>query len=154
MTERLFPDFADAIEWNLVRRETLTAPETPTPVSQRLPSRTYLIQNSHVLIIGLNSTTAKSGWFTGGWASMTLLFLPSSTSDFPAAVDHQKKWLRLRSLNLVIFPKIMNTWVLSLEFPYWLQDLYIEVWRYDGQDISTFERMDLLETAITGGSEP
>lgn len=148
MSDRQFPDFADTIEWNLVARNSYTAPITSTQASNRLPNRSFLIENSYVVIIGLRSEGARSTWQTGGWASQLLPFLPSSTSDYVAAVQTSKKWLRLRTLNLIVFPKLMNTWILDLAFPYWLPDISIEVWRYDGRDIDQFQRFNEIEAKL------
>ncbi|NJO79170.1 MAG: hypothetical protein HC827_12045 [Cyanobacteria bacterium RM1_2_2] len=148
MSDRLFPDFADAMEWNLVARDSYTAPTAPTPANNRLPNRSFLIENSHAVIIGVNSIGARSTWSTGGWAAQILPFLPSSTSTYVAAVQSGKRWLRLRTLNLVVFPKFTSTWILDLSFPYWLPDVSIEVWRYDGRDIDQFQRFNELEARL------
>lgn len=148
MSDRLFPNFTDTMEWNLVARATYQAPQTPTPYLNRLPSRSFLIENSHVLIIGLKSNSARSYWVTGGWAAQFFPFLPSSTSEYPAIVQGKRRWLRLGVMSLVIFPKILSTWVLELQFPYWLNDISIEVWRYDGTDLTVFDRIDTLEQQL------
>ncbi len=151
MSDRLFPDFGNPIEWNLVARASYQAPQTPTPYLNRLPSRSFLIENSYAVIIGLQSTTARSSWQTGGWANQVLPFLPSSTTDYAAAVQSSRHWLRLRMPNLCIFPKLLPTWILDLSFPYWLDDISIEVWRYDGRDIDQFQRLNELENLINQG---
>jgi hypothetical protein len=148
MSDRLFPDFADTLEWNLVARASYIAPNTPTPVLNRLPNRQFLIENSYVVMIGTRSDGARSYWQTGCWASQLLPFLPSSTSDYVAAVQSSKRWVRLRTLNLLIFPKLIDTWILDLAFPYWLPDVSIEVWRYDGRDIDQFQRFNELEAKL------
>jgi hypothetical protein len=144
---RQFPDFRENLEWNLVARQSYQAPQN-VQVSDRLPARQFLIENSHLLIIGTSSTSARSTWRTGGWAAQILPFLPSSTSVYVAAVQGQGKWLRLGTLTLVEFPKIMPTYLLEISFPYWLDNVSIEVWRYDGRDLDTFERLDQLEASI------
>lgn len=149
MSDRLFPNFTDTLEWNLVARQTYLAPTTPTPYLNRLPDRQFLIENSHVLIIGARSDGARSYWQTGSWASQLLPFLPSSTTDYVAAVQHERRWIRLRVLNLLIFPKIIDTWILNLAFPYWLPDVSVEIWRYDGADIDQFQRFNDLELLLT-----
>lgn len=151
MNERQLPDFLDSIEWNLVRRETLTAPETPTPYLNRLPLRSYLIQDSHALIIGLSSDSARSNWDTGAWCYPLIPFLPSSTSNFPAAVQAGGHRLRLRRLNFVMFQRLSPQWILEMQFPYWLNDISVEIWRYDGRDIDLFQRSDEIMAALVTG---
>lgn len=148
MSDRQFPDFLNTIEWNLVARNSYTAPTTPTAVNNRLPNRQFLIENSHVVMIGTNSDGARSYWSTGCWASQLLPFLPSSTSNYVSAVQSARRWCRLRTLNLLIFPKLTNTWILDLAFPYWLPDVSVEVWRYDGRDIDQFQRFNELEAKL------
>lgn len=151
MNERQLPDFLDPIEWNLVARASYTAPETPTPYLNRLPLRSYLIQNSHALIFGLESQSARSNWDTGAWCYQLIPFLPSSTSNFPAAVQAGGHRLRLRRLNFVMFQRLSDQWVLEVQFPYWLNDVSVEIWRYDGRDIDLFQRSDEIAAAIAAG---
>jgi hypothetical protein len=145
---RQFPDFRDTLEWNLVERATYQAPVTATPINDRLPARQWFIQDSHVLIIGVSSVSARSTWRTGGWAAQILPFSPSTTSQFTAAVQSDKRWLRLNAPTLVVFPKMLPAYLLELSFPYWFDDVSVEIWRYDGRDLDTFERLDQLEANI------
>lgn len=148
MNERQLPDFLNAVEWNLLARATYTAPETPTPYLNRLPLRSYLVNNSHALIVGLDSASARSYWDTGAWAYQLIPFLPSSTSNFPAAVQAGSHRLRLRRLNFIMFPRLSPQWILEMQFPYWLNDVSVEIWRYDGQDIDLFQRADQIMAAL------
>jgi hypothetical protein len=144
---RQFPDFRDTLEWNLVSRGSYQAVQNVN-VNDRLPSRTFLIENSHVLIIGVSSQSARSTWRTGGWAAQVLPFLPSTASQYVAAVQSSRRWLRLRTLTLVVFPKVLPTYFLELSFPYYFNDVSVEIWRYDGRDFDTFERLNQLESNL------
>ncbi|MBW4474062.1 MAG: hypothetical protein KME45_27360 [Stenomitos rutilans HA7619-LM2] len=144
---RQFPDFRDTLEWNLVSRSSYQAVNNVN-VKDRLPARTFLIENSHVLIIGVSSQSARSTWRTGGWAAQVLPFLPSTTSQYVAAVQSSRRWLRLRTLTLVVFPKVLPTYFLELSFPYYFDDVSVEIWRYDGRDLDTFDRIDQLEANL------
>lgn len=35
-----------------------------------------------------------------------------------------------------------------MQFPYWLNDVSVEIWRYDGQDIDLFQRADQIMAAL------
>ncbi|QYO62783.1 hypothetical protein [Leptolyngbya sp. 7M] len=146
--DRRFLDFTDTLEWNLVERTSYQAPQTPTPYQNRLLARSWVIENSHVLLIGCRSDSARSYWVTAGWASQLLLFLPSTTSNFPAATQTRRTRLQLGLLTLCVFPKISPSWLLRVDFPYWLDDVSIEIWRYDGADLTVFERIDALEQQL------
>lgn len=148
MNDRYLPDFANTLEWNLVERASYQAPQTPTPYLNRLPPRNWVIENSNVLLIGCRSDSARSYWFTGGWATQLLPFLPSTTSNFAAASQAKQIRLQLGVLSLCVFPKILPTWILQIQFPYWLDDVSIEIWRYDGADLTVFERIDALEQQL------
>ncbi len=144
---RLLFDFLDTLEWNLVSRASYQAMNGVSVVNRLLP-RTYLIQNSHVVIVGIDSQSARSTWNTGGWARMIIPFAPSSTTVFVAAVNADRKWLRLRNLNLVVFPKITDSWILEISFPYWFDDVLVEIWRYDGRDVDQFQRFNEIEDLL------
>lgn len=148
MSCRILPDFQNAIEWNLVARASYVPANTPLLVQDRLPRRSYLIENSHALIIAISTSQPRPNWFTGGWASMILPFLPSSTTAYPAAVGHEKQWISLGQMNLTIWPRFMPTWILNLDFPYWLPDASVEIWRYDGTDLDVFDRLNSLEQTL------
>jgi hypothetical protein len=144
---RQFPDFLNSIEWNLVARANYQANES-APIANRLPPRNFLIENSNVLIIGIDSNSARSYWRTGGWAVQIIPFLPSSTSTYVAAVHSYRKWLRLRVLTLAVFPKISDTWALEISFPFYFNDASVEIWRYDGRDLDEFSPLASIEAKI------
>lgn len=75
---------------------------------------------------------------------MLLPMSPSSTTVFTSAVAADNRRLRLGVLNLLIFPRLIKPWILELKFPYWHEEIYLEVWRYDGADIDVFQRLDQL----------
>lgn len=136
---RDLPQLLESIEWNLVARASYQV--QPGTVQERLPDRTWLIQNSSVVIVGIKETSPmrRSSWVTGGWASQVLPFLPSSTSQFVAVTENARKWLKLGILNLLIFPKVSDQWVLSVSFPRWFESVDVEVWRYDGEDFTEID---------------
>lgn len=147
MNIRDFPDFSDTMEWNLVARQTYNA-NVNAALQNRLPARQWFIQNSNLLIIGVRSSTARTYWKTGGWASQIQPFLPSTVSEFAAAVQSDRKWLQLGRMTLLTFPKLLSGWILNIDFPYWLDQVYVEIYRYDGRDYTTFERLATLEQKI------
>lgn len=153
MSDRHFPDFTDTLEWNLVARTTYDAAtrvEEGITTFLPLPPRGWVIENSHVLLIGVKAKNPRSTWYTGGWASQRLLFVPSSTTEFTATVKAASKRLTLGSLTLFVAQTLMPTWLLYVEFPRWFIGVTIEIWRYDGRDVDVFQRLDELEAKIDG----
>lgn len=148
MSDRQFPDLLDRLEWNLVARASYQAPTTPTKLKDRLPDRTFLIEDSHLLSIGVTSQSARTGWVTGGWANMVIPFLPSSTSQFTAQMYAYTRRLKLRVHNLIVLPKLSDTYLLTLSFPYWLNDVSLEIYKYDGRDIDAPVDVSHLQQAV------
>lgn len=149
MDVRQFPDFANTIEWNLVNRSALTAQMLTAKSYAPIPAQSFLIQNSAVVMIGVSSTKAPANWKTGGYVKQLLPFVPSSTSQFVAAVQTDSRWLRLGTLTLCVFPKILNQWLLELSFPYWLEQVSFEIWRYDGQDNDAFQQFAFIQGQLS-----
>lgn len=143
--ERHLIDFSDRLEWNLITRETILANENAPNLQQRLPPKTWPVVNSNVVMVGVASQTARSTWYTGGWASCLVDFKPSYVSQFPAGVETASRRLRLGFQTLIVFPKITPNWILEVKFPYWFRDVFLEIWRYDGRDEAFFDQLDRME---------
>jgi len=135
---RSFPDFSDTLEWNLVTRQLLNDRRVIGGFL-RLPPMTAEIVNSHLLMIGVTSSSARPHWYRAGWARQFLDFSPSSTSIFPRGVQTCSYPLALGTLNCLTFAKEIERWTLQIAFPVYFQDALVEVWRYDGNDLTVFD---------------
>ncbi|MBL1179449.1 hypothetical protein [Pantanalinema sp. GBBB05] len=153
MRDRYFPDFTDTLEWNLVVRQTFLAPSDTRDGKtyySPMPSQSFVIENSHLLMIGIKTSRSRPTWFTGGWASQRLLFVPSSTSEFLAVIQARNRRIPLDTMTLFEADRQMPIWLLALRFPRWFLDARVEIWRYDGRDVDLFQRLDALEAKIDG----
>ncbi|WP_416671594.1 hypothetical protein [Egbenema bharatensis] len=146
--DRQFPQLSEGIEWNLVARRDLEG--TQVNGNFLYPPQSFLI-DSYVCQIGLRNPRSPGHWFLGGWASALLPFSPSSTTEFVSAVAVENRRLRLGVLNLFIVPKLIKPWILEIKFPRWHEQMYLEVWQYDGEDIDLFQRIDQLQPTIPDG---
>ena len=144
MTRKL-PDLTENLEWNLVRRETLEARQGQT--RRYIPAIQDPIE-SFVVAIGLKNPLAPVHWTLGGWASQRLLVLPSSTTTFTPVMQTERQTLQLNIFNLFVAPKFTTPWLLWIDFPYWHERMFIEIWRHDGRDIDELTRLDELETQL------
>jgi hypothetical protein len=66
---------------------------------------------------------------------MSLLTTPSVTTEFTAAVEDVETSVRckLGRLNLIRFPDLnLYPYLLIFSTPYWLEDIYLEIWQYSG----------------------
>src|SRR5919199_770863 len=130
-------DFGNRLNWDLALRQTYQGRRPPDGVlvqrGDRLMKGGYfpipditLIVDSTILMIGVDSPTAKAHWRLGAIASMRLLVSPSSTSNFLALVDSAQHKCRLFSLSLVRFPELDSLpYVLVLQIPSWLEKVSI-----------------------------
>ncbi|UBF28324.1 hypothetical protein K9N68_10835 [Kovacikia minuta CCNUW1] len=146
--ERLFPEFSDTLNWNLVARESYQVERVSEKSYNPISLKYWLIEDSYVLMIGVKSGSSEPRWYLGAWAAQLLLFTPSATTIFTASVHAAQRRVRLNHLNLCVFPKIQSQWMLQVKFPWWFEDVQIEIWKYDGADIDLFQRVDQIENAV------
>lgn len=158
-------DLATRENWELILGEqrTVTYNEGTSPTDLKYKytpiSPIYATPQSHTLLIGTYSSRARTHWFLGARASQYLYVSPSVTSAFISGVqasDTQK--CGLNRLTLVEFKNYdVSPYVLELDIPYWLENIYIEVWEYQGAtDVSQneldasdiIERLQRIESKI------
>ncbi|PSB27471.1 hypothetical protein [Chlorogloea sp. CCALA 695] len=128
-------DFGNNLNWDLALRTTLSA--SPAPNETRgyfpIPPKTILLDR-YILAIGASSVKAKPNWRLAGFVSPRLLFSPSSTSEYIAAVQSEKgQAILLNQLTLVRFTDFgVTPYVMEISIPSWLQQLSLEIWKYQG----------------------
>jgi hypothetical protein len=137
--DRQFPDLLNQSKWVLLSKGSYQKPQN----LDRIPAPTFLVVDSHVLVIGVATANSLPTWFTGGWATQFLSFVPGVGSDFPVAIVASRQRLRLGSLNLLIFPDLSSQWTLEVTFPEWFVTASLEIWRYDGADTSSLDQLAL-----------
>lgn len=128
-------DFGNNLNWDLVLRTTYIAELNPAYPRGLVPIPTKVILvDRYTLIIGTKSTKAKPTWHLGAYVSPRLLFSPSSTSEFVAAVkSQQRQFIELNKLTLVQFTDFgVGAYLLEVNIPPWIEELSIEVWKYQG----------------------
>lgn len=110
---------------------------------------------SHVLLIGTISNSAKKHWYLGAKASQYLYISPSLNNNLATGVQvSDTKSIRLNHLNLVKFENYnVIPYVLRLEVPYWLEDIYIEVWEYQGKYYGEDEQYENTIVRLEGIEE-
>ena len=78
---------------------------------------------------------------------MVLPFSPGLTT-FPQEIRSYQRRVFLGRSTLLVLPKLADQYSLQIEFPRWLRDYQLEIWRYLGTDTDIFKRFDDLETKI------
>ncbi len=130
-------DFGNNLNWDLTLRATYSA--SPAPNEARgyfpIPPKTILLDR-YVLAIGASSSVAKPNWRLAGFVSPRLLFSPSSTSEYVAAVQSEKgQAILLNQLTLIRFTDFgITPYLLEISIPHWFSQLSLEIWRYQGTD--------------------
>lgn len=110
--------------WEYVAVETLR----PIPLSGY-----SVILDRPTIIASIGSKYAKRTWKFAGYAWHKLLFTPSVNSSFGARVNTGRNYLKLGEQNLLQFPDFGdNLYQLTIEMPYWLIEVDLEIWKYTG----------------------
>jgi hypothetical protein len=138
-------DLLNRLNWNLIKRENYQVIVTKRDAKgyeyTALADLNVVVQ-SPVLMVGVKTSNWRTTWKTGGWASMQLPITPSSTTEFTAFVEaDSRQWVRLllHKLNLVRFPYLgISPYILNLSFPYWFEDMFLEIWQYGENVDGTF----------------
>lgn len=129
-------DFGNNLNWDLALRQTYNAislsaddPDLFSPI----PPITLSV-SAKILLIGAKNQYAKPNWFLAGFVSPRLLFSPSSTSEFIAAISsYPRVKIGLDRLNLVKFDNYdLSTYLLEINIPKWHRQMMLEIWQYSG----------------------
>lgn len=145
-------DLATRENWELILSESrlVTYNNNTLPTDDRYKytpiSPIYATPSSHTLLIGTRSNSARQHWFLGARASQYLYVSPSNNFSYTSGVQALDiKKIGLNRLTLVEFKNYnVIPYVLEIDIPYWLEDIYVEVWEY----IST--ETDLLDDRLHG----
>jgi len=107
----------------------------------------YVAPDYHTLLIGTASNSVKAHWFLGAIASQYLYVSPSGNFSTTSGVQvSDQKKIGLNRLTLVEFKNYnVSPYVLQLEIPYWIEDIYIEIWEYTGYIDQTYEGQNYQE---------
>lgn len=131
-------DLAIRGNWELTFTERRIATQKTTPTAGRyfhnpIPP-IYTSPNSRVLLVGTSSQYAKPNWFLGARVSQFLYVSPSPTPDLISGVQTSRtERAGLNRLTLIKFEDYgVYPYVLELKIPFWLEDIYVEIWEYKG----------------------
>lgn len=153
-------DLATRNNWELVLNDKRVV--TPLPNSQTdlggfsytpIPP-IYAVCSTSTVLVGTYSASAKPYWFLGARISQFLYVSPSMSANFIGGVQAgASRSAGLNRLNLFKFDDYdIYPYALSIETPYWIEDIYIEVWQYEGADNTDSDdiilRLDSIEMKI------
>lgn len=125
-------------DWRLIlgERRTVVYKNGTSPTNDKYKYEAiepiYASPSSNILLVGSQSNSAEKHWYLGARISQYLYISPSSSTNFVQGIEAQEqKRIRLGNLTLVSFKDYgIYPYVLAVEIPYWLEDVYIEIWEY------------------------
>lgn len=128
-------DLYGGTSWNYIFRRTIEARDGDIPNSFiPIPDEVIACQSNLVLIGCRSPKTIPLTWKVGCWASLNLGIIPDSTTDFPPFVRVIREAIPFRIFHLLAAPRYPpGNFYLRLEFPYWIESIYIEALAYDGE---------------------
>ncbi|MEM9544299.1 MAG: hypothetical protein AAGA60_33070, partial [Cyanobacteria bacterium P01_E01_bin.42] len=88
-----------------------------------------ILPESHVLAVSARSDTAKPTWFWAGWCYQRLNIGVTPGGSFDTYGDPRRSSVEL-GLNLLVFPKLTDDYVISFFPPKWFRDIEYIVWQF------------------------
>jgi hypothetical protein len=126
--EPIFDEVYDAVS---------VAPGAFTPIPRKeIP---ILLEES-VLAVGTSSSTSPANWRYAG----RLVQRANISGVSTGLVDGQDVRCKLNLISLVVFPLLVPQYRLAYDFPPWIQNLSLSLWRYIGPE--TTDLNELVET--------
>lgn len=137
-------DLATRENWELILSETrtVTYKDGTLPTNEKYNytpiQPIFTNPNSHTVLVGTHSNSAPAHWFLGARVSQYLYVSPSTNTNLISGVGTSEiKRAVLGQLTLMQFPNYnVLPYTLQIEIPYWIEDIYVEVWEYEDDVIS------------------
>ncbi|MEG4010405.1 hypothetical protein QUA41_30760 [Microcoleus sp. Pol11C1] len=103
---------------------------------------------SNIIAVLVDNSEALDTWYSAGWIGqkINLPFGPTAASTF------SNTRLKLRQKQLLVFPKLVPTYKISVRFPRWFTQASITIWEYLGPQTDTIEQK--LDTLIQQQQHP
>ena len=153
-------DLSTRENWELVLADTRIT--TPIPGSEiayggysfRPIPPMFAVCDTDTVLVGAFSRTAKPYWFLGARVLQYLYVSPSMSENFISGVQAgNTQRAGLNRLTLFKFENYhVHPYTLSIEIPYYIEDIYIEVWQYLAQDNTDSDdillRLDSIEMKL------
>lgn len=150
-------DFS-AYRWKRVYFQTHQGDPNNTKIYAPLiaPFEIPLLFNRHILAITVICQNVKPKWRTSGYLNQTYSGINLeeagniSTVNSPSAgVDAASKRIGINVLQLVMFPRLANTFYLWFDPVHWLPKITLSIWEFQGTETdNTQEKIANLEALL------
>jgi hypothetical protein len=136
-------ELTNSLNWNSAYRQTLQAKSTGVEGEfYPIPKQNFVCP-SNLLLIGCSSTKAKDKWWLGARLSVSLSLSGfDSTFDFTGVAEIYRTNIGLKRLKLLQWRAYKpQPYIVTLDIPWWLQNLTVEAWWYDGEVSDNYEQL-------------
>jgi len=86
-----------------------------------------VILTSNVICTLVDNSEARETWNFAGWIAMKV-DLPVGPTSISAKTNYRRLWLREKQL--LIFPKDVATYQITIRFPKWFTQASVTLWEY------------------------
>ncbi|MGL5805390.1 MAG: hypothetical protein ACRC11_08095 [Xenococcaceae cyanobacterium] len=141
--EKPILDLSNPLSWNIAFQQTLKATPTGNAGEFYPIRRQNFLCPSNILLIGSSSTKAKSSWWLGCRVSVNLsIGPPDSSSKYTGIIEVARANVGLNQLKLFHWQEYEpKPYVILLFIPWWLEEVEIEAYWYDGPESSSYEEL-------------
>jgi hypothetical protein len=132
---QLDTDISDATKWENLFSYSYQAENTPSIWKNRIalphtpiPETTIpIIFSTHIIIVEA-TITDKPDWKRAGWIKQYLRTGLSGVSNYDSLIV--TKPISFGEKNIIIFPIVGNDYKLKYNFPYWINNISIDIFGY------------------------
>jgi hypothetical protein len=143
VTDRKFPQFYGQGQWTELLNRNFEATALGEGRYEPIRRHAFGTDGGRVLLVGCRSSVAKPTWNLGVWTWVATFATPNTNSDILPYTVLVREPCMLNVFTLVKIPKYFldNTtpYSIFLVFPFWLTQVNVEVYRYNGADTTLFD---------------
>lgn len=135
-------ELGNSANWDLVWTESFTGQVITPTFTNPIPEISVpVIFDKHVLAVGIQTDVPEGKqWFWGGYLyqkfQLGLIIGSNPNSD-----TISRRSLDVNTENLIIFPKYLPTYAVTIRLPKWFKDTttQVTIWEYIGIDVDSVD---------------
>lgn len=136
-------ELSNPLVWNIAFKEKLIAIPTGVEGEFYPIRRQNFLSPSNMLLVGCSSAKAKSNWWLGCRISVNLsIGSPDSSSTYTGIIEVKRENVGLKQLKLIRWQEYEpKPYFILLYVPWWLEELEVEAYWYDGNQSSSYNEL-------------
>jgi len=151
VTTKPLLDLQNTLNWDAIFRGGMTRPTAPngSPMKDArgriIPIKDAIFTvKAQRFLVGTINPESPANWRLGCRAMPRLPVVPTSFQpQFPNLIDAEEKpfYVPLNRFKMLTIPDYgVGDYALALTFPFWHENLYVEIWQYSGLESDTVEQ--------------